>query len=150
VDLLPITRPPDYLYTLKSEYDWWTGTLADGRQVLISRWVIYFDQAGRFLSFEEGNHEEPEEETFWRDDLGFVEGPIHIRRFAVPEHGISIQDLPSHMQEFIADPSEDSWNDEEREEYPKCIQEWLESGQYALELPGNEYWMHKTGEVASS
>jgi hypothetical protein len=144
-------RPQDYLYTLKSEeaYGWWTGSLRDGRQVLISGLAVFFDQAGHLLSYEEGNHWRPGEAAFWRDDPGFVEGQIHVRKFAIPQHGMSIEDLTDSMQEFLADPNEDSWSDEEREEYAEIIREWLESGQYVLNN-GNDYFMSESGEVESS
>jgi hypothetical protein len=149
------TRAPDYLYSLKSEeaYGWWTGLLRDGRQVLISSisgLAVFFDRAGHLLSYEEGSHWRPGEAAFWGDDLGYVEDLIHVRRFAIPQHGISIEDLDGELQDFLADPSDGSWSDEEREEYPQCIREWLELGQYVFHINQNCYFMSKSGEVESS
>jgi hypothetical protein len=112
--------------------------------------AVFFDQAGHLLSYEEGSHRRPGEAALWRDDLGYVEEPIHVRRFAIPQHRISIKDLDDEWQDFLADPSDGSWSDEERAEYPECIQEWLELGQYVFHINHNCYFMSKSGEVESS
>ncbi len=152
MNLPSATRPEDYLYTLVSEpaYGWRTGTLGDGRQVLIGgNWAIDFDRDGRFLRFQEGTYRLPGEPATGIEPPGLVEGPIHIRRFAVTHRGISIEDLTDCMREFLSDPGDDSWADEERQDYPREIRGWLDDGMYVFNC-GNDYFVNRAGEVESS
>ncbi len=147
-------RPLDYLYSLRSEeaYGWWTGTLKDGRQVLISGVVIFFDCAGNLLAVDDANlrHWRPAAVPYWRDQMGFEEGPIHVKRFHLPEHQMGIDDITDAMSEFLDEPSDNSWSDEERQEYPEMIREWVRDGQYVFNSGAGDYYMSHDGVVETS
>jgi hypothetical protein len=147
-------RPDDYLYTLRSEeaYGWWTGILRDGRQVLVSIEAVFFDHEGNLLAVDAtGSVRLPTSETpSWRDILGFKEGPIRIKRFRLPEQQITIEDITDTMSEFLDDPCPESWSEEERQEYPELIREWLQDGQYVFYSGAGDYYMSRDGEVETS
>ena len=134
-------RSPEYRYTLRSEpaYGWRTGHLPNGLPVLASTHTIVFRADGEVLSCD--TH---------LPALMFIEEPISIKRFYIPEHGVGIVDLTETMREFAENAPGASWNDEERQEYPELIRGWLESGRYVFCCNGADFYMNSQGYVETT
>lgn len=77
----------------------------------------------------------------------FVPGTISVKAFSLPELGLGIQDLPEHYQNFLDHPENN--NEDERQHYPKEIEEWRESGNFVL-LWNEDYYLNTDGELESS
>lgn len=136
-----MNRSPEYCYTLRSEpaYGWRTGHLVDGLPVLVSTHTIIFRVDGEVLSCD--THPPAE---------GFREEAISIKRFYIPEHQFGIADLTETMREFAENVPGASWSDEERQEYPELIREWLESGRYVFCCNGADFYMNSQGYVETT
>ena len=85
----------------------------------------------------------------WKDEIGFQPKPIHVRRFALPEHGIGIEDRPDHYEAFLKAPELEEPDEEERESMFKQIREWDEENSFVLYC-GNDLWLDAEGAVTSS
>lgn len=148
-------RPSAYRYTLRSapSYGWRTGTLRDGRQVIvIGPSVVVFDSNGRRCAYGLAADTFPPARrgANWQSALGFTEGPISVKRFRVRARGIFIEDLTWTFGEFVADPNSPRFADCERAEFPKDIEEWVESGLFVFSPGGNDYYVDRDGVVVSS
>ena len=167
-------RPPDYLYSLRSapHYGWWAGRLADGRQLLFSVRVAFFDAAGDLLSVR-GRDRYPlpaewlprrpagaemaaplphgiEAKPRWVEQLGFEEGPIRVNRFFLPDVQVGVADLPESLAEFILDPEGASPHDWERTKMPQDAEEWLRDGLFCFHCGGGECYLESDGRVSAS
>lgn len=126
-------RPPDFLYCLRSAtgYGWATGTAADGSQVLhCERHWLVFDPAGRLLRA----GDEP---------VPFDAGPIHVRRFWVPDRFVGVEDLPDTLSEFYTAP-------DRYEMEPGDPDIWIASGQFVFYPGWSEYIIGPGGRVEAS
>lgn len=149
-------RSPAHLYTLRShpQYLFWTGVGGDGRQVLacgLSGVIARFDPAGHLAGVEE----RPElaadgEAEEWLEATGVRDGPIRVRRFAVPGHRTRIEDLPGHLEDFRRDPDHPTFTPDDRSTYPADIAEWLATGQFVYHADGADFFVSADGEVVAS
>lgn len=128
--------------------------------------AVLFDRAGRFLEirvrplgFEaptvhsQGPYitEDPfflervkDRLLLWQDEFGFVEGPIVVDCFRIPELLIGIDDLPRHLKKFLKAPAD--FSSDEQSNYPEIIRDWTTDGNCVLWW-GREYYLNKDGEV---
>ena len=156
------------LYTLRHDQGYFdTGTTDDGRQVF-AYWdsqepmAVFFDGDGNLLGCEvrqlsiDAPYGTPECEALisqavqlWQDEIGFQPKPIRVRRFALPEHELGIEDRPDHYETFLKAPELEEPDEEEREGMFEQIREWDEENSFVLYW-GNDYWVNADGEVTSS
>ncbi len=143
------------------------GRLTDGRQALATLDVrlllvmTLFDAAGKLVGEEERDlvgrwpipphgypevdHEELQQ--YLRTEFGFEPAVVRVCSFATDR--VAICPLPRHYQEFVDDPENPSFDEEQRERFPDYIREWVENEEFVL-LWGNDYWMDKNGKITSS
>jgi hypothetical protein len=82
----------------------------------------------------------------WKAEMGFRPDTIRVQRFYSDEHGIGIEDYPSHFHEVLADPTADA---EEKADIRESMELWDQDEQFVL-LWGNDYWLDGSGRVVSS
>src|SRR5207249_9665814 len=110
-------------------YDFYTGLLRCGNQAIIGRDAYYsvavfrFDADGSFLDVHHHDlpktipvnaelrvREDQEAEALFLEFLanafGFVEGAIHVKKFAVPAEHLAIYEMPKHISDFLEHPDE--------------------------------------------
>lgn len=113
--------------------------------------AIRFDQSGNLVDslLFGGNQPNPRRERLerWKAEVGFTDGPIHIREFSVEPYGIGIAALPSGMQEAVDAP--ETFDEEELEMVLEDALAWIKDGQFVLNW-GDQYYMDKDGNVVSS
>lgn len=117
-------RSPDYLYPLQSDpsHPLLTGVGPDGRQVLVvPSAVVEFSPDGHLAA----TRDCPSPCAL---PAGFVERPIAVRRFWVPDRGLGISDAPVGLFGLPLDPSQFS---EENWEFVRCS-EFVQWGNYSL------------------
>ena len=162
--------PSPKLYRLQSESGhFYAGYLPDGTQVFMTvaypnLLAVLFDPGGRYLkllirelspetqaglklaytdeawSRFNGDWEELDR---WAAELGFTQGVIAVQKFSLPEHDLSIVDLPPVYQEILDNC------DEVDEEMKEQIRDWQEVNDYVLIL-GNDYDIDFEGKVVST
>jgi hypothetical protein len=156
------------LYSLRSHpyYGFHTGNLPSEQQLLVGRYynailAIFFDATGQMLQINEKiviNTTRipldftPEEQRQFDDaitsylaQLHFQEGPIHVWEFFT--HGVGIDILPSHYQDFLDDPTR--FPLEEHEYIRQDIERWLGRGNFVFYW-GEDYYCNREGKVISS
>jgi hypothetical protein len=158
----------DRLYPIetKGEYHLFSGIRSDSRRVLMGLWcpdliALYFAEDGTFLDFERRpvvffQNVKPTYQIYdrridelldnWQREMGFQAALIRVKKFILPEVGISIDDYDSHVLEILDDPKA---SEEEKDEIREEMQEWDAEGQFVLNW-GNDYWLDHTGEIVSS
>lgn len=163
--------PKDLLYPLQS-YDYETGMCADGRQVVMGLLcpnlvAFFFDMQGNLLGkelrlwkhparFENGRYHTYEDEfeaaleqqkTEWQAEIGFQPDTIRVKHFFDAELLVGIELLPDHYLELETT----DWisNEEERQEYIKDRDSWLENGNFVWWW-ARDYYMSAEGEVEST
>lgn len=151
--------------------DYITGRGVAGEQVLIGLRYPYvagvlFDASGRLVecrlrplpfharSMDDGKVHLIEDPDFqesasayiasWEADLGVTEQPIVVDRFAIHELALAIVDLPRHLAEFQRSPI--AFSDEEREDYPQIIRQWISEGSFVLRW-GSDYYLDRSGAI---
>ncbi len=135
---------PQRLYLIQNDaHHYHAGRLDNGSQVLMDGFYrVEFDTEGNFLAaFSRETSELP------LVVQSFVPGTISVKAFSLPELGLGIQDLPDHYQDFLDHPENN--NEDERQHYPKEIDEWRESGSFVL-LRNEDYYLNADGEIESS
>jgi len=80
----------------------------------------------------------------WQAEFGFIEGPVIVESYYIPELSIGIEDLPRHFNKFLKDPA--SFSKDEQFNYPEIIRDWTTDGNFVLWL-GRDYYLNKDGEV---
>ena len=155
-----VERDRDHLYTLRPCYTWVTGLTATGRQALVLRPPAYglrltalsFDLDGRLLGtrHKEGPAEPPlhrrrleYDPQLWAfaSELGFLEGPIRVRRFAHEGSGVSITDFGPRLADLAARPPEHPDEDSFRaRQFNDLKTNWVPEGCFVFWC-GDSYWM---------
>lgn len=132
------------LYLIQNDvYHYHAGRLDDGNQVLMDEvYRVQFDTGGNFLAALSGQISELPPQI-----KRFTPGTISVRAFFLPELWLGIQDLPDHYQDFLDHP--ENSNEDERQYYPKEIEEWRDSGSFVL-LWNEDYYLNADGELESS
>jgi hypothetical protein len=89
-----------------------------------------------------------EELEGWLEQVGFQPRSIVVNSFFVNGLPVGIIDMPNHYKRFLANPAwiEDT---EEREEWKRDIQEWMERHNYILRW-GDDLWMNGEGQVIAT
>ncbi len=82
----------------------------------------------------------------WQKEMRLRPATIKVKKFFSEEHGIGVEDYPSHFHEILSDPDAD---EEEKADVRESMESWDEDGQFVL-LWGNDYWLDESGEVVSS
>lgn len=82
-------------------------------------------------------------------EFGFRPGLIRIKRVDHPDAEFSIDPLPTHYEEFLEDPHNRLFTDEDRHAYPYSMREWLRQGEFIFNY-NNDYYVDQNGEVTSS
>jgi hypothetical protein len=156
------------LYPLRSHptYGFYTGKLPSGQQLIVGCFynailAIFFDAEGQFLR----SHRQqviastrvpldftPEEaQQFqealarYRHQMQFQETPIEVRAFFV--EGVGIDELPSHYQDFLEDPT--IFPPSDHEDVRRDIERWIARGDFVFYW-GNDYYCNRHGKVVSS
>jgi hypothetical protein len=131
------------------------GVIADGRQVLMAAFypatfTIYFDAAGKQVDYQERKNavHAPDEPALraWQAEIGFEPRTIRVQKFSIA--GLSTDDLPSHLQDFVEDPDAEE-DPEERDAMARSLITWVDSGSFVLYW-GNDLWLDASGHVTSS
>jgi hypothetical protein len=124
--------------------------------------VNVFAQLNAYWSTPEGRRswdhgireEERIRDTFyrpWLAELGFQPGTIFVKKFDDPVTGFNVADLPRHYVKFLADPHVQSFDDDERAEYPEMIDDWVREGMFVVRVGDYEWlWMDGDGDVNST
>jgi hypothetical protein len=87
----------------------------------------------------------------WLAELGFEPGQIWVKTFDDPATGLGIADLPDHFATFLADPDAPFFDDEDRSEYPKEIEEWRREGMFVVRSRNSDWlWMNGDGDINST
>lgn len=161
-------KDPDRLYSIQSHegYGFYTGLTTSNEQVLIGLHcpnivALRFDVDGNLLGTEQRpipflQRGEPPYNIYhellpqlieeWKKEMQMSVATIKVKRFALDEYDVFVEDYPSHFQEILSDPDA---NDEEKEDILESIKLWDEDGQFVLQW-GNDFWLNDTGEVVSS
>jgi uncharacterized protein (TIGR02996 family) len=159
-----VERDADHLYLLQPCYTWVTGLTATGRQALVLRPPAYgmrltalcFDLDGRLHGprQKEGPAERPlhrrrldYDPQLWAfaSELGFIEGPIEVRRFAHQESGVRITDFSTRLAEAAAHPPAHPDEDSPRSRLFNDLKtKWVPEGCFVFWC-GDSYWMEGTG-----
>ena len=165
---------PDHIFHLQGygsemRADFYCGTIADGRQILMGgygEYVIayYFTPEGEFAGGRRRKWEEPTRQKSeadwqyyrrcepvvdklikdWQAELGFTWGTIRIKRFFDPEYEIGIEDVPGYLQ--VLDQEED---EEERRELEEILTNWVAAGEYVFWW-GKDYYTGADGSNSST
>jgi hypothetical protein len=86
---------------------------------------------------------------YFRDSLGLSPGLIRIKAFHMPAELFGVYHLPPRYRDFLKNPADPQFDEEERQVFPGYIEQWIEQGNFVLEW-GNDYWLDATGEVVAS
>lgn len=140
-------------------YGWHVGHTKDGRQALMgidlnAMVCLLFDPNGSldtileqpfrqdgqpctvpleeipFRLTEEGNSLVEVRFEAWRQEIIVDEAPIQIQLFQHPKRFISLQELPSHFEEFLESP--ESYSAEYQDLYRREIRKWKERGDFTF------------------
>lgn len=113
--------------------------------------VVRFDSTGRYLGVVEVQRESSDQPPL----SGFVDQPVNIMRFMLPDQHLGIVALPDHLQQFVANPEEylsemyaeeemeSGWEDESTE-----LVDWFSSGRFVFRCH-EDFWMNPDGSVNS-
>ena len=120
--------------------------------------AILFDRAGRVLEYAvrdtppgtgpRGHGPSSDALREWQRYLGFEPRTIRVRRFSIPDVEVGIEDLPSHLADFLDDPESEP-DPARREETAESARRWLEDGDFVLYW-GNDLFVDAEGHVTSS
>lgn len=162
-----------HLYPLQSDpyYDIYTGLVNENLQVIIGLLradfiiLVTFDSTGKMIEVKEASYADrskklsaefhPEIKSVVRDyalelwfpNVKFEETVIHVRKFALVDRNIGIEDLPSDLQYFLEHEAE--FSIDEKPEYLEQLENWRESRCYVLWW-GRDYWCNPTGLIIAS
>lgn len=148
----------------------YAGHLPGGRQVLIGQCVdgyiqmAVFDRDGHFL--EVLQHDLPTDiltsravagfdviadkfQEFLQREFGFVPGLIRVREFRRPADLFGVYRFPQFYQDFLSNPEDPIFGEEERQELPSIIEQWKAEGNFVVEW-GNDFWLNNKGEAFAS
>ena len=161
----------DRLFSIQNHrYDFFTGVLADGRQVVLgtlSAVVAYFfDPDGNFVSREERHWSPAAAEALaaappygefaalaalqrqeWEGEFGFRTATIRVKQFFDRDHGVGIEPLPGHFRDV--EPPEWFTNAPARRRYTERRDQWLADGKFVWYW-GKGYFMSGAGEIEST
>lgn len=168
------STPVQRLYNIRNSPPYfYTGRLPEGTQTLINiqlpdLFMVVFDAEGNYLRtslkailYEQHLADAPLAEAppgsaydeftayahEWQRELRVTPGTISVKQFYLPERYIGITDLPEHYQEVIDHP--ENFSAERLQELQGEIEEWLESGEFVLDLD-IDYYMSEEGDVEST
>jgi hypothetical protein len=168
-------RDSNHLYFIEGYPSrlYWTGTIAEGLQLLVVIQVpffiaIVFDRNGdlvrverRMLSsstiaaaeqigFRDFFREQGDREhSSWLHSLGFQEAVIRVKRFYLPDYHIGIVDFPRFFQDVLCNPSD--YSEDEQRLAQSQRDRWFAEGLFELWLnEGTDLWITATGEIESS
>jgi hypothetical protein len=167
------TRPETYLYQIRNSDPYFhAGRIANGEQSLLGLHLptmvgVLFDEEGKFIStimkpysFTMAKRDDGtvvvdgptstlmrDDLMNWEKELGFVPGIIRIRRFALPDYFIHLQDLPSHYEDFLSNKA--AYDKERVGHLEQEIVKWLRGGYFVLQW-NEEYHMSKGGRIVST
>ncbi len=82
-----------------------------------------------------------------RQQLGWVDEPISVKRFRLRQGDAGIDDLSEVLREFLENPSE--YESDDRIEMQASADEWLSSGMFVFWW-GQDYDVAESGLVSSS
>jgi hypothetical protein len=150
-------REPDHLYALAPQESFWgdaTGFVGDRRQVFMFQdldgvLVVFFDLAGRLREVQTRPWIDLITQLpALQEELGFRPATIRVRKFALPDHEVGIEDLPSWHAEFLAHPDRFTLDEQEHHlDFLKNV--WDANDQFVFRW-GNDYWIDRRGEVVAS
>jgi hypothetical protein len=161
------TKP---LYRIQSCPDrYWTGAVYGDRQVVMGLMypklvAVLFDSEGnllevqtRLFSFkaksmgpngpyllggEEFERKLDVELSSWQSNLGFLEGPISVKPYWLPEYWTGIEDIPQGLREILEDPEED---EEDQRLELEALDDWIREGNFVFWWCEN-YHLDRDGE----
>jgi hypothetical protein len=85
----------------------------------------------------------------WKEELGFQQGEVRVRRFVLPELGLGIEDRLDYFEDMLRSPEWFADDEAGQEENYRFIREWDETGCFVLHW-GNDLWVDGNGEGTSS
>jgi hypothetical protein len=127
-------------YAIKPDegYFFYAGVTPDKKQVLMGLYppdlvAFSFDKEGNLLRVDQRplasqgvpppykiyKDRIPQLIEAWKKEVGFRPATIRVRKFFSAEHGIGIEDYPSHFHEILADPET---SDEEKADVRDSIE----------------------------
>ena len=162
------TKP---LYRIQSCPDiYWTGTVYGGRRVVMGLMypelvAVLFDSTGSLLEVrthplpfkakavdprgpyvlfgEEFDRKLVVELSSWQSDLGFLEGPISVKPYWLPEYWTGIEDIPQGLREILEYPEED---EEEHRLELEDLDNWIREGNFVFWW-GENHYINRDGEA---
>jgi hypothetical protein len=84
----------------------------------------------------------------WKTEIGFTPQDVVITRFAVPQLGLGLSDLPQYLQEALDRVSPEP-DEQYHQECLSDIEDWQRLGKFVLKW-GSEYWMNSSGDVTDT
>lgn len=144
-------------YQIRDGIPFRTGSLANGDQILLSRFGSYavavlFSAIGQYLRYDsypigpESDFPDSEIDTVFRR-LGATPGVIRFAAFSIPEYGIETRDVPDYLQEYIDTPA--AFPEDTAVHLKEAVEAWMRSGGFVL-IWGNDYEISRDGEIESS
>jgi hypothetical protein len=86
---------------------------------------------------------------YLKREFGFQLANIQVREFRVPDEDFAVYRLPESYQDFLKDPRNPLFDNEDRQVLPDRIKHWTEEGSFVL-VWGNDYWVSGEGEIIAS
>ena len=163
-----IDRPDTYLYKIDPiERLLVSGVSEDNVQILAGLAFpniirIEFDLAGNLMGAIKTCIADQKHDTSWSDfveneylpvidaflkDNGFQRQPISIKKFAIPEEEICIEDLPRTFRDILANPN--CYDDSDVVDARNIASIWSQTGKFVLNW-GCEYWVDGDGTIIAS
>jgi hypothetical protein len=143
------------LHTLPNPIGVYAGQLPDSRQALVGcSWddklvVAVFDCEGNLRESHRVEVPTSDVPGYLKSELGFTSGEVCIKEIRIPEDAFAVYCLPDLYQRFLSNPNDPWFTDDDRQDLPGVIKQWLKSGQFVLEW-GNDYWLNRDGEVVAT
>lgn len=167
-------RDEDFTYPIQGHPEYWFYTgKSQNRQALIGLLgncltAVIFDSGGNCLGVPEpltsvpgsvqmspgkGLSEEQlrvqveKQIDLYRDQMGFENAGIQVKRFAFPTHKIGVEDLPDDLQEFLLNPRR--FSNADRADLEDTLEGWKEEDLFVFWW-GQSFTMDMQGCVTSS
>jgi hypothetical protein len=130
-----------------------TGVTGDKRQVLMGIQsheliAVFFDSKGHLLEVQvrEISGDRTNEALLeWKRAIRYKPKTITVRKFFLYDRYIGIEVFPRHFSEFLENPNDPIYDDQQRLSLSSEITKWGERGDFVVWW-NEEYWVDKKGE----
>ena len=133
-----------------THYGWRTGITDTGELAIVDVYQdLFFDSDGRYLRMDyycDWHDYSPEKTKNFEDRLAkiiAIPSPIFVQEFEIPEHGISLRQIPKRYEAYLTNPTKLSAEDQD------FMKGWINDGFFEFRF-NNDFWMDPDGTVNSS